>query len=59
MLSGKNMYYNSIKADNNISDSCVTMANGPRPTTVLGKIHFHSFSSFVSILISLLAFILG
>ena len=44
MLSGKTMYYNSIKTDsaakaapNAPVDSCATLTNGSVKTTVLGK----------------------
>ena len=41
MLSGKTMYYNSIKSDTNKADSYVTVANGSaKGTTVLGKLLF-------------------
>ena len=52
MLSGKSMYYNSIKADNAISDSCVTIANGPKPTTVLGKRFIFTFSNHFPLVLS-------
>ena len=52
MLSGKSMYYNSIKADNAISDSCVTIANGPKPTTVLGKRFIFTFPNHFPLVLS-------
>ena len=40
MLSGKSMYYHSIKSENNMEpstvQSCVTIANGAPKTSVLG-----------------------